>query len=147
MHKIVLRSFVCLTTLSLLQACSKDAGRRIDLAGDGDGTGASGEDGRGEGGDGDGDATTTGGDGDGDTTGGDPTGDGDGDGDEPTTGDGDGDGDGDPEPACNDVDDVVLYLSPDDSNSMSSPVQVRERVLNDGSSSLSATCRSACGSS
>jgi Ca-activated chloride channel family protein len=36
------------------------------------------------------------------------------------------------EPLCNDVDDVVLYLSPDDSNSMSSPVQVRERVLKDG---------------
>jgi Ca-activated chloride channel family protein len=35
------------------------------------------------------------------------------------------------EPLCNDVDDVVLYLSPDDSNSMSSPVQVRERVLKD----------------
>ncbi|KIG17033.1 Von Willebrand factor type A domain protein [Enhygromyxa salina] len=36
------------------------------------------------------------------------------------------------EPLCNDVDDVILYLSPDDSNSMSSPVQVRERVLKDG---------------
>jgi Ca-activated chloride channel family protein len=36
------------------------------------------------------------------------------------------------EPLCNDVDDVILYLSPDDSNSMSSPVQVRERVLTDG---------------
>jgi Ca-activated chloride channel family protein len=36
------------------------------------------------------------------------------------------------EPVCNDVDDVILYLSPDDSNSMSSPVQVRERVLVDG---------------
>ncbi|WP_181234536.1 vWA domain-containing protein [Enhygromyxa salina] len=36
------------------------------------------------------------------------------------------------EPLCNDVDDVILYLSPDDSNSMSSPVQVRERVLVDG---------------
>ena len=54
-------------------------------------------------------------------------------------GDGDGDGDGDDEeqpegtdtddPACNDVDDVVLYLSPDDSNSMSAPVQLRELVL------------------
>jgi Ca-activated chloride channel family protein len=61
-----------------------------------------------------------------------------------------GDGDGDPgepepdeetgeetetetgEPLCNAVDDVVLYLSPDDSNSMSSPVQVRERALKDG---------------
>lgn len=35
------------------------------------------------------------------------------------------------EPLCNVDDDVVLYLSPDDSNSMSSPVQVRERVLKD----------------
>ncbi|HVH97406.1 MAG TPA: VWA domain-containing protein [Enhygromyxa sp.] len=72
---------------------------------------------------------------------GDPGGDGgDGDGDRPDdTGDGDGDGDGDPEPMCNDADDVVLYLSPDDSNSMSSPVQVRTRVLEDGSTSLSAT--------
>jgi Ca-activated chloride channel family protein len=37
---------------------------------------------------------------------------------------------------CNEVDPVVLYLSPDDSNSMSSPVQVRERVLGDASSYL-----------
>ncbi len=34
------------------------------------------------------------------------------------------------EPAvCNDADDVTLYLSPDDSNSMSSPVQARASVL------------------
>lgn len=32
-------------------------------------------------------------------------------------------------PACNDADDVRLYLSPDDSNSMSSPVQARAAVL------------------
>jgi len=38
------------------------------------------------------------------------------------------------EPLCNDMDDVVLYLSPDDSNSMSSPVQVREQVINKGGS-------------
>ncbi len=31
---------------------------------------------------------------------------------------------------CNATDDVTLYLSPDDSNSMSSPVQAREAVLN-----------------
>ncbi len=37
---------------------------------------------------------------------------------------------------CDDVSEVTLYLSPDDSNSMSSPVQVREAVL-DGWSSLS----------
>src|SRR5690606_32654262 len=40
------------------------------------------------------------------------------------------------EPVCNDVDEVVLYLSPDDSNSMSSPVQVRQRVLNEQWNSL-----------
>jgi Ca-activated chloride channel family protein len=71
---------------------------------------------------------------------------GDGDGDPGNGGDGDGDPDVPPppeenaeetetetgDPLCNDVDDVVLYLSPDDSNSMSSPVQVRERVLKDG---------------
>lgn len=33
------------------------------------------------------------------------------------------------EPACNDVDAVTLFLSPDDSNSMSSPVQARASVL------------------
>ncbi|NVB38029.1 VWA domain-containing protein [Pseudenhygromyxa sp. WMMC2535] len=40
------------------------------------------------------------------------------------------------DPVCDDQNDVVLYLSPDDSNSMSSPVQVRERVLADGQNSL-----------
>ena len=35
------------------------------------------------------------------------------------------------DPMCNDIDDVVLYLSPDDSNSMSSPVQVRRRALDE----------------
>ena len=64
-------------------------------------------------------------------------GDGDGDGDD-EGGDGDGDdeseqqpegADTEDDPACNDVDDVVLYLSPDDSNSMSAPVQVRDVVL------------------
>lgn len=34
------------------------------------------------------------------------------------------------EPACDDQTPVVLYLSPDDSNSTSSPVQAREAVLN-----------------
>jgi Ca-activated chloride channel family protein len=33
------------------------------------------------------------------------------------------------EPECNDADPVTLFLSPDDSNSMSSPVQAREAVL------------------
>jgi Ca-activated chloride channel family protein len=37
-------------------------------------------------------------------------------------------GDGDDEPTCNDLDEVVLYLSPDDSNSMSSPVQIRDEA-------------------
>ncbi len=41
----------------------------------------------------------------------------------------------DPAPACDDVSDVSLYISPDDSNSMSSPVQARLAVL-DGWSSL-----------
>jgi Ca-activated chloride channel family protein len=40
------------------------------------------------------------------------------------------------EPVCNDVDDVILYLSPDDSNSTSSPAQVEDRVLVDGETSL-----------
>ena len=40
-----------------------------------------------------------------------------------------------PPDVCNDVDEVVLFLSPDDSNSMSSPVQVREAAL-DGFSSI-----------
>jgi Ca-activated chloride channel family protein len=35
------------------------------------------------------------------------------------------------EPACNDVDPVVLYLSPDDSNSSSSPAQIEDRVLDE----------------
>ena len=134
MRFVSLPTFVCLSTLLTLAACSKDDSADGELLGsDGSGSGF-GEEGEDDwGGDGD---PSTGGDGDGDTTGGDP---GDGDtGDEPPaeTGDGDGDGDGDPEPACNDVDDVVLYLSPDDSNSMSAPVQVRERVLAVGSTSL-----------
>jgi Ca-activated chloride channel family protein len=87
-------------------------------------------------------------------TGGYDSGDGDGDPGDP------GDGDGDPsepepdetaeetdsesetgEPLCNVDDDVILYLSPDDSNSMSSPVQVRERVLTDGGSIQSVAIR------
>ncbi len=36
--------------------------------------------------------------------------------------------DTDPEPVCDDATDVTLFLSPDDSNSMSSPVQVREQI-------------------
>ena len=40
-----------------------------------------------------------------------------------------------PPTECNTVDDVTLYLSPDDSNSMSSPVQVREAAL-DGFASV-----------
>lgn len=37
--------------------------------------------------------------------------------------------DTDIEPVCDDMNDVTLFLSPDDSNSMSSPVQVRETIL------------------
>jgi Ca-activated chloride channel family protein len=51
------------------------------------------------------------------------------DGDPSDEGEENGDGDGDPEPTCNEVDEVVLYLSPDDSNSMSSPVQIRSEVM------------------
>jgi len=43
---------------------------------------------------------------------------------------------GEPEEECDDVEPVTLYLSPDDSNSMSSPVQARYAVL-DGWTSLS----------
>src|SRR5262245_49931584 len=35
--------------------------------------------------------------------------------------------------ACNDQETTLLYLSPDDSNSMSSPAQIRDRVLDGGS--------------
>ncbi len=38
------------------------------------------------------------------------------------------------EELCDDIEDVTLFLSPDDSNSMSSPVQAREAVLNGWSS-------------
>ena len=43
--------------------------------------------------------------------------------------------------ACDDLDDVTLYLSPDDSNSMSSPVQVREAVLDEWGSVESVAIR------
>src|SRR5690349_9980629 len=58
----------------------------------------------------------------------------------------DGDDDGEPndddegessstgEPECNEEDPVTLFLSPDDSNSMSSPVQAREAVLSEWNS-------------
>lgn len=45
------------------------------------------------------------------------------------------------EPACDDQTPIELYLSPDDSNSMSSPVQVRSRILGAGSSISSAPIR------
>jgi len=45
------------------------------------------------------------------------------------------------EPACDDQTAVELYLSPDDSNSMSSPVQVRSKVLSAGSSIAGAPIR------
>lgn len=45
------------------------------------------------------------------------------------------------EPACDDQTAIELYLSPDDSNSMSSPVQVRSKVLGDGSSIAGAPIR------
>lgn len=45
------------------------------------------------------------------------------------------------EPACDDQTAVELYLSPDDSNSMSSPVQVRAKVLRPGSSIADAPIR------
>jgi Ca-activated chloride channel family protein len=38
--------------------------------------------------------------------------------------------------ACNEADEVVLYLSPDDSNSTSSPAQVEARVLDEGQAEL-----------
>ncbi len=45
------------------------------------------------------------------------------------------------EPLCDDQTEVELYLSPDDSNSMSSPVQVRSKVLSGGSSIAGAPIR------
>lgn len=41
------------------------------------------------------------------------------------------------DPMCDEETPITLYLSPDDSNSMSSPVQVRDWVLNYGGNSLS----------
>ncbi len=97
-----------------------------DEAGDGDGTGSS-DSGSSDSGSSTSGADTSGTDGtdsgadtSGDTTEGDST-------DTTETG----------EPACNDVDDVVLYLSPDDSNSTSAPVQVRDWVLRKGKTDLS----------
>jgi Ca-activated chloride channel homolog len=43
-----------------------------------------------------------------------------------------GDGDTDAPDTCNDTDPVVLYVSPDDSNSMASPVLAREAALRSG---------------
>lgn len=135
MRKIALKTFLGLTTLALLPACNSSDEVPDEIANGDDAYGTEGlGEAEAEGGDGDGDGDEpgdTGGDGDGDH--GDDTGDGDGDvpDDEET-----GDGDGDPEPLCNDADEVVLYLSPDDSNSMSSPVQARTRVLDDGTTSL-----------
>jgi Ca-activated chloride channel family protein len=151
------RTFLALSLLMPIWACSADSGSDFaeddgegssglesGASGDGDGDGNSSAEGDGDPGDGDGDGDDWNGDGDGDGSPGDGDGDsGDtGDGDADPTGDGDGDGDdtetetetGDP--LCDDQTDVVLYLSPDDSNSMSSPVHVRERVLNEGSGSL-----------
>lgn len=45
------------------------------------------------------------------------------------------------EPACDEETPVELFLSPDDSNSMSSPVQVRDAVLNDWASVSSVPVR------
>jgi Ca-activated chloride channel family protein len=147
------RSFLALSILMPIWACGSGDDLASDSSsfdsgmssfgetgvssGDGDGDSNSSAEGDGDPGDGDGDGGS--GDGDGDES---P---GDGDGDADPTGDGDGDGDegtdtetetetGDP--LCDDQEDVVLYLSPDDSNSMSSPVHVRERVLTEGSQSL-----------
>jgi Ca-activated chloride channel family protein len=155
------RSFLALSLSMPIWACSADSGSESaqeedgegssglesGMSGDGDGDSngsaeGDGDPGDGDSGDGDGDDWGEGGDGDGDGDESPGDGDGDGgDGDADPTGDGDGDGDdtetetGDP--LCDDQTDVVLYLSPDDSNSMSSPVHVRERVLNEGSTSLS----------
>jgi Ca-activated chloride channel homolog len=138
MHSKNTRTLLSLTTLLLLLA--PVGGSSDDYASSESGDSFGGDTSGASTGVGDGD-----GDGDGWDEGGDPTGDsGDGDGDGDRGGDGDGDSRDDdgadegeePEPLCNADDDVVLYLSPDDSNSMSAPVQVRHRVLDAGSTSL-----------
>ncbi|MBL4683288.1 MAG: VWA domain-containing protein [Nannocystaceae bacterium] len=121
-------SLVVPIALVLATGCaSKDEDSELDDAAGEDGDANSGEYDGGDGvsaGQGDGD-----GDGDGGTGGGwDDDG---GDGDAPLP-----DDPNDPEfqppvEECNDTQDVTLYLSPDDSNSMSSPVQAREAMLSD----------------
>jgi Ca-activated chloride channel family protein len=145
MRRSNFRNLLALSLLTPIWACSPAFDD--DGTGLGDGTSSFSS---GVSGDGDGDSNGSAeGDGDEDPTGDGDPGDGDGDPGEPGDGDGDGDadptGDGDPEaetetetgdPLCDDQTDVVLYLSPDDSNSMSSPVHVRERVLTENSQSL-----------
>ena len=92
------------------------------------------EDGDGDG-DGDGDWTTTGGGDGGGTSGGEDGGEAGDEGDAEETGS-DETGDEDTgttgeEDECDEDTEVTLYLSPDDSNSMSSPVQARERIQKD----------------
>jgi Ca-activated chloride channel family protein len=149
-----------LASFFALPACSEDSGYgssgsetsdgggfsgedsgTADSSGSESGTSASGGD-TGTGDDGTSTGATGGDDSGGDDTGGDPgtgTSTGDGDGDQSTTGDGDGDesgdGDGDGE-ACDLDTEVTLYLSPDDSNSMSSPAQVKQVLEGTGIPSL-----------
>jgi Ca-activated chloride channel family protein len=147
-----IRTFLVLSLLMPTWACAMVISDDAAVDGDGDGTsgftfstsnGSAEGEGDWDSGDGDGDpggdGDADGGDGDGDTGAGDGDGDA-GDGDEPGDGDGDSDTETETEtgdPMCDDQTDVVLYLSPDDSNSMSSPVHVRERVLTEGSQTLS----------
>ena len=148
-HNFLALSLTSLVALALAPVGCGDDGASDgasdgSFSSDGGESGGASTNGSAEGGDGDGDENSTGDPGDGDPGDGDGSpGDGDGDGDElGEEGDGDGDGDDDTtetetgDPVCDDETDVVLYLSPDDSNSMSSPVQVRERVLTEGSESL-----------
>ena len=132
------RTPLLLATLALaLPACDSDGSADASL--DTDGAGASGDDH---------DSNTS--DSGAGTSGYDPTGDGGGDSDTASPGTGDSGGDPPPddtgddpdtstgtstgEPMCDDQTPVELYLSPDDSNSMSSPVQVRAAVLGGWSS-------------
>jgi Ca-activated chloride channel homolog len=145
MRKSSFQTLVCLSSLTVLAlaGCSDDSTDESAIASEAGGAGESGGD---EWGDGDGDHSDSGWEGgDGDPTGGDgdPTdGGGDGDGDPSGTttgeeGEGEEEGEDTDDPVCDDAAEVVLYLSPDDSNSMSSPVQVRERIVTDGSKNLS----------
>jgi Ca-activated chloride channel family protein len=130
-----------LTLALLLPACAESDSAGSDSGADGFGETGWGGDDDGSSGESGGDSTSGTDSGGSDSTGTSGGSDG-GDGDEPydptgeneegdTTGDGDGDGD-----ACNLDEPVRLYISPDDSNSMANPAQIKQIVAGTGIPSL-----------